>query len=283
MPREEGRQEPVVVRDRRRIDPETGRRRAPASDQQEVTESMSGTLHDGLAEAVPESDAEADAAQPGSKSDAVESDTPEPGSAEPDIAEPDTAEAEAVEVPGEPSDLQLRVDELTADLQRVSAEYANYRKRVERDREAVIAAAKASVVTDLLTVLDDVERAENHGDLTGAFKAVADKLLGSLTGAGLEPFGAEGDDFDPSVHQAVQHDTSAEVSGPTVTAVLRRGYRFGERVLRPAMVAVTDHEAASPEPQTGEQDQEQEPEQGHKHEQAPDQKQEQQQEQQQES
>jgi molecular chaperone GrpE len=175
------------------------------------------------------------------------------------------------------------VDELTADLQRVSAEYANYRKRVERDREAVIAAAKASVVTDLLTVLDDVERAESHGDLTGAFKAVADKLLGSLTASGLESFGEEGDDFDPSVHQAVQHDTSPEVSSPTVTTVLRRGYRFGDRVLRPAMVAVTDHEPAQREPEAVEQDQEQASELDHKQEQEQGQKQEPQQEQQQES
>ena len=105
---------------------------------------------------------------------------------------------------------------------------------------------------DLLTVLDDLERADSHGDLTGAFKAVADKLVGSLNNAGLVAFGAEGDEFDPSVHEAVQHTTSSEVSGPTVTTVMRRGYRFGDRVLRPAMVAVTDHEpeAAAP-PESG--------------------------------
>ena len=152
---------------------------------------------------------------------------------------------------GERSDSQKQADDLTADLKRVTAEYANYRKRVERDREAVIASAKASVAGELLTVLDDLERAEAHGDLTGAFKSVADKLVGALNSAGLEHFGAEGDEFDPSVHEAVQHTTSPEVSGPTVTTVLRRGYRFGERVLRPAMVAVTDHEPAD-EVQPGE-------------------------------
>ncbi|QUH05514.1 nucleotide exchange factor GrpE [Saccharopolyspora erythraea] len=202
MSRNEGEQEPVVVRDRRRIDPETGQRRtpAPAESEPKVAGSISGTLDDEIAE----------------------------------------AEAVVEEVPS--SGLQQQVDELTSDLKRVTAEYANYRKRVERDREAVIEAAKASVAGDLLTVLDDVERAESHGDLNGAFKAVADKLIGSLNGAGLAPFGQEGDEFDPSVHEAVQHSTSPEVSGPTVTAVLRRGYRFGDRVLRPAMVAVTDHE-----------------------------------------
>ncbi|MER5393261.1 nucleotide exchange factor GrpE [Saccharopolyspora sp. NPDC002686] len=209
-------QEPVVVRDRRRIDPVTGQRREPAPNGEEaqVSESISGTLDEEISKDVP--------------------------------AEESAPTAEAPQ--GEPAGLQQQVDELTADLKRVTAEYANYRKRVERDRESVIAAAKASVAGDLLTVLDDLERAEAHGDLNGAFKAVADKLVGALNSAGLEAFGAEGDEFDPSVHEAVQHSTSPDVSGPTVTAVLRRGYRFSDRVLRPAMVAVTDHEPTSAEP-----------------------------------
>lgn len=136
--------------------------------------------------------------------------------------------------------LQSQLDERTGDLQRISAEYSNYRRRVERDRQLVIDNAKAQVVTQLLTVLDDIERAQEHGDLSGAFKAVADKVVAALQGQGLEPFGSIGDGFDPDVHEAVQHATSPEVDKPTVTAVLRLGYRFGERVLRPAMVAVTD-------------------------------------------
>jgi molecular chaperone GrpE len=144
--------------------------------------------------------------------------------------------------------LEQELAERTADLQRVQAEYANYRKRVERDRTAVVSAAKASVAAELLPLLDDIERAEAHGDLNGPFKAVTDKLLASLQRVGLESYGAEGDPFDPSVHEAVQHTTSSDVDGPTVTMVMRRGYRFGERVLRPAMVAVTDHEPAPGEP-----------------------------------
>ncbi|MEY8040691.1 nucleotide exchange factor GrpE [Saccharopolyspora cebuensis] len=214
MSRDEGEQEPVVVRDRRRIDPETGQRRVPEDGgETQVAESMSGTLDEELLQQ------QAEQAAPQEDSGAGQ----------------DGAQAA----------LQQQVDELTADLKRVTAEYANYRKRVERDREAVISTAKAGVASDLLTVLDDVERAEAHGDLTGAFKAVTDKLIASLGAAGLEPFGAEGDEFDPSVHEAVQHATSPEVSGPTVTTVLRRGYRFDDRVLRPAMVAVTDHEPAA--------------------------------------
>ncbi|MBP2475742.1 molecular chaperone GrpE [Crossiella equi] len=167
------------------------------------------------------------------------------------------AAAEATPAPeadaGALAEVRKQLEERTADLQRLQAEYANYRKRVDRDREVVVHNAKATVVTELLSVLDDFERAERHGDLTGAFKAVADKVVATLQKAGLEAFGHHGEEFDPSVHEAVQHDTSPEVSGPTVTAVLRRGFRFGERVLRPAMVGVTDHEpgAASAEEATG--------------------------------
>jgi molecular chaperone GrpE len=157
--------------------------------------------------------------------------------------------ADSPESPAEPAADQARVAELTAevaertaDLQRISAEYANYRRRVDRDREVVLVNARAQFVGDLLTVLDDVERAGAHGDLTGPFKSVADKLVSVVQKLGLEPFGTEGEPFDPSVHEAVQHET-ADVTGPSVTvlsAVLRRGYRIGDRVLRPAMVAVTE-------------------------------------------
>jgi molecular chaperone GrpE len=97
-------------------------------------------------------------------------------------------------------------------------------------------------------VLDDIERAAAHNDLTGAFKSVADKLIATVQKVGLEAFGHENEPFDPAVHEAVQHNTSPDVSGPTVTAVLRRGYRFGDRTLRPALVAVTDHEPDEAKP-----------------------------------
>jgi molecular chaperone GrpE len=142
--------------------------------------------------------------------------------------------------PAELDTLQAQLEERTGDLQRISAEYSNYRRRVERDRQLVISIAKAQLATQLLTVLDDIERAQQHGDLSGVFKAVADKLVAALQEQGLEPFGKVGDGFDPDMHEAVHHSTSPDIHAPTVTAVLRRGYRFGERVLRPAMVAVTD-------------------------------------------
>jgi molecular chaperone GrpE len=129
--------------------------------------------------------------------------------------------------------------ERTADLQRLTAEYANYRRRVERDRKATIDSAKASVVTELLGVLDDLDRARAHGDLdSGPLKSVADKLSTALHKQGLEEFGSEGEPFDPTLHEAVQHEGSGH--DPVIGIVMRKGYRFGDRVLRHALVGVTD-------------------------------------------
>jgi molecular chaperone GrpE len=185
-------QEPVVIRDRRRIDPETGEVRVP----------------EGETAATPK--------------------------AEPAPSDPAASLAAA--------ELAAQVAERTADLQRITAEYANYRRRVDRDREAVLVTARTQFVGELLTVLDDIDRAESHGDLTGPFKAVGDKITSVVQKLGLESFGLVGEPFDPSVHEAVQHDV-ADGQGPTVAvlaAVLRPGYRIADRVLRPAMVTVVD-------------------------------------------
>ena len=125
---------------------------------------------------------------------------------------------------------------LTADLQRLQAEYSNYRKRVERDR------AVASVLAELLSTLDDIDRAAQHGELTGGFKSVADQLIATTTKLGLEKYGTDGDEFDPQIHEALMHETSAEVKVATASKILQPGYKFKERVLRPARVAVTDPE-----------------------------------------
>ncbi|MFD6463747.1 nucleotide exchange factor GrpE, partial [Streptomyces roseolus] len=134
--------------------------------------------------------------------------------------------------------ISVELAERTADLQRLTAEYANYRRRVDRDRKAAIDGAKASVVTELLGVLDDLDRARAHGDQEGPLKAVADKLAGALQKQGLEEFGAEGEPFDPTLHEAVQHEGSGHE--PVIGLVMRKGYRFGDRVLRHALVGVTD-------------------------------------------
>ncbi|GFG87629.1 nucleotide exchange factor GrpE [Mycolicibacter algericus] len=132
-----------------------------------------------------------------------------------------------------------QVAELTADLQRVQADFANYRKRALRDQQGVADRAKASVVTELLPILDDLDRARSHGDLeAGPLKALGDKLTSVLDGLGLAAFGVEGDEFDPLLHEAVQHE--GDGSHSVIGTVLRQGYKLGEQVLRHAMVGVVD-------------------------------------------
>jgi molecular chaperone GrpE len=131
------------------------------------------------------------------------------------------------------------VDELRSTLQRVKAEYDNYRKRALRDQQLVAERTKAAVVTQLLPVLDDLDRARSHGDLeSGPLKSVADKLVTALEGLGLSGFGAEGDGFDPALHEAVQHE--GDGTDPVVGAVMRRGYKVGDHVVRHALVGVVD-------------------------------------------
>ena len=131
---------------------------------------------------------------------------------------------------------------LTADLQRLQAEDSNYRKRVERDRAVASEIAVASVLSELLSTLDDIDRAAQHGELTGGFKSVADQLISTTTKLGLEKYGTDGDEFDPQIHEALMHDTSADVKVATASKILQPGYKFKERVLRPARVSVTDPE-----------------------------------------
>ena len=143
---------------------------------------------------------------------------------------------------GKADEAGAKVAELTADLQRVQADFANYRKRALRDQQAAADRAKATVVSQLLGVLDDLDRARAHGDLdSGPLKSVADKLMSALTGLGLTAFGAEGEDFDPVLHEAVQHEgDGGEGSKPVIGTVMRQGYRLGENVLRHALVGVVD-------------------------------------------
>jgi molecular chaperone GrpE len=130
--------------------------------------------------------------------------------------------------------------ERTADLQRLQAEYANYRRRVQRDKQVDIESAKASVVGELIGVLDDLDRARSHGDLEhGPLRAVSSKIRATLADLGVAAFGEEGDPFDPTLHEAVQHEGDGHEL--VVGSVLRRGYKFGDRkVLRTAMVTVVD-------------------------------------------
>jgi molecular chaperone GrpE len=208
----------VVIRDKRRIDPTSGAVRAPAGEQ--PAGAPPGPTSDGAA--------------PGEQMS--EHETP-------------VAEQPAPQVTGDGGDLAGQLAERTEDLQRVTAEYANYRRRVDRDRSLVVDQAAERFAAQLFPIVDDIERARDHGDLTGAFKVVADRVLGLLDGLGVAAFGVAGDAFDPSLHEAVMHETSAEVAVPTATTVLRQGFRRGDRVLRTAMVAVTDPEPSATAPQ----------------------------------
>jgi molecular chaperone GrpE len=138
------------------------------------------------------------------------------------------------------SDVELQLAERTSDLQRVQAEYTNYRRRVERDRQAVGEQALAAVLAGLLPVLDDIDRARAHDEVTGGFAIVADGLEASFAKLGLERFGDAGEPFDPTVHEALTHGYSAEVTEPVAAEIFQPGYRVGERILRPARVAVLE-------------------------------------------
>ncbi|MDW4908726.1 nucleotide exchange factor GrpE [Streptomyces sp. ADMS] len=176
-----------------------------------------------------------------------------PSGATPDDAEPKAApssegaapagDAAAVQVAGLTAQLdQVRtaLGERTADLQRLQAEYQNYRRRVERDRITVKEIAIASILTELLPVLDDIGRAREHGELVGGFKSVAESLETVAAKMGLQQFGKEGEPFDPMIHEALMHSYAPDVTETTCVAILQPGYRFGERNLRPARVAVAE-------------------------------------------
>lgn len=141
---------------------------------------------------------------------------------------------------GSLSNIEAELAERTEDLQRVTAEFANYRRRVDRDRSVVISTAKSSVVEKFLPILDDLDLANQHGDLAegSPFKAFADKFTNTLNASGLEAFGAEGDTFDPERHEAVQDLSSGD--DKVIGTVLRKGYMLGDRLVRTAMVIIAD-------------------------------------------
>ncbi|MGJ6126648.1 nucleotide exchange factor GrpE [Mycolicibacterium sp. Y3] len=152
---------------------------------------------------------------------------------------PLSSEESGEAAPADTAPSDEKIAELTADLQRVQAEFANYRKRALRDQQVTADRAKVAVLTQLLGVLDDLERARSHGDLdSGPLKSVAEKLVTALENLGLSAFGAEGDPFDPSLHEAVQHE--GDGSNPVLGTVMRQGYKVGDQVVRHAMVGVVD-------------------------------------------
>lgn len=222
---------------------------------QQVEETEASTAAAPAADATGENAAEKTGPQTGSDGSAADGeqsadDADEAGSeGEPD--EDGGEKAEAAEAAEEASDedgsgplgaelemLRKQLDEAQVDIKRVAAEYKNYRERVKRDQAAAAEIAVAGVLSALLPVLDDLDRAREHGDLTGPFGSVAEQVLAVVGKFGLTAFGAKGDAFDPKLHEAVAHLPSPDVTEETCIDVMRRGYMLGDRLLRPAMVAV---------------------------------------------
>ncbi len=164
---------------------------------------------------------------------------------EPTVEGDETLEAP----PDEAAELKAQLDERTADLQRLQAEFVNYKRRVDRDRELVRENATYTALTPIIDVLDTIDRAREHGPLEGGFKAVAEQLERVVSGVGLAKFGAVGDPFDPTIHEALSHiGEDPEVQVTTCKVVAKAGYKIGERVVRAAQVLVVDpvSEAAAP-------------------------------------
>ena len=218
--------ERVVIRDRRKINPNGKVAGESVSDAKEAKAKESKRSGGAHRAADPEDGAEVTP---------TEKPTPAPTSPAP-TPTPSPALGPELEA------LRTDLEERTLDLQRVTAEYANYRKRVDRDRGTAAEQTTGAVLSALLPVLDDIDRAREHDDLKGPFATVAETLTAATGKFGLVAFGEKGDPFDPTRHEAVAHLTSPDVKEPTCVEVMRRGYTLGERLLRPALVAVADPE-----------------------------------------
>ncbi|GLH95052.1 nucleotide exchange factor GrpE [Phytohabitans aurantiacus] len=225
--------ERVVIRDKRRIDPTGGKVKSEADSKDEPVEAPEKSERDTDKEHKPSHAA---------PDEAVEGEIVEEAETTTEPTEPEAPSKDASPLGAELEALRSELEERTNDLQRVTAEYANYRKRVDRDRGLAAEQTTGTVLGALLPVLDDLDRAREHGDLVGPFAAVSEQLVAALGKFGLTAFGEKGDPFDPTRHEAVAHQTSAEVTEPTCVQVMRRGYLLGDRLLRPALVAVADPE-----------------------------------------
>ena len=224
-----------VIRDNRRIDPVTGqpKRGKHAASQPAGTASAGRPGGAGSGNAGPGG---AGSGGPGAAKRGA-ADEPQAAAAAPKpmaTAAGTPAAAESTEA----NELRAQLAERTADLQRLQAEYANYRKRVDRDRATVREQAVASALTELLPVLDAINQAHEHGELSGGFKSVADSLQGAVGKLGLVSYGQRGDAFDPKIHEALAYSDSPDVTEDTCVEIFQPGYKVGERILRPARVAV---------------------------------------------
>ncbi len=136
---------------------------------------------------------------------------------------------------------RIELEERTLDLQRLQAEYLNYKRRVERDRELIKQNATYAALAPITEVLDTIDRAREHGEIDGGLKTVADQLERTVANLGLVKFGQAGDAFDPTIHEALSHlGEDPDVSVPTCKVIAKSGYKIGDRVVRAAQVLVAD-------------------------------------------
>jgi molecular chaperone GrpE len=219
-----------VIHDRRRIDPVTG----------QVRGRHAAAKPAGPAGAAPQGRPAGAAGSAGSRNNEPEDnqDDVEVQEAPEEVLEGILEEPAAADRQKAGAEAQLA--ERTADLQRLQAEYANYRKRVDRDRAVVREQAVATTLAALLPVLDAIDQAREHGELSGGFKSVADSLTSALGKLGLAAYGEAGDTFDPKIHEALTHSYSPDVAEDTCVEILQPGYKVGDRILRPARVAVAE-------------------------------------------
>ena len=202
-----------TIRDKRRIDPDTFQLREPQQ-----------------------------SAAPATEAENVQDATPDDEAVQPDEGKaPDQEKAPAQEKDGdEVLELKAALTERTSDLQRLQAEYINYKRRVDRDRDVSRTVTIEGVLKDFLPVLDDLRSAREHEELSGGFKAVADEVQRVAGKYGLQSFGTKGDPFDPHIHEALMHAHAEGIDGPTCVEILQQGYKVGEKILRPARVAVAE-------------------------------------------
>ena len=166
--------------------------------------------------------------------------------AAPPAAAPEEAADQESNAEAEVIELKAALAERTSDLQRLQAEYVNYKRRVDRDRDLARKVTIEGVLKDFLSVLDDVRSAREHDELNGGFKAVAEEIERVTSKYGLERFGEAGDPFNPHIHEALLHAHAEGIEGPTCVEILQPGYRIGDRILRPARVAVAEPDPNAP-------------------------------------
>jgi molecular chaperone GrpE len=223
-----------VIHDHRRIDPVTGQVRG-----KHAASKPAGTSGAGRPAGAPEPAEPAEPAESSEPTGSRDEQDSEETLESPEEA-PEMITAQAVKGGKQAADFEAQLAERTADLQRLQAEYANYRKRVDRDRAAVREQAVAATLAGLLPALDAIDQAREHGELSGGFKSVADSLQSALGRLGLVTYGEKGDPFDPKIHEALTHSYSSDVAEDTCVEILQPGYKVGERILRPARVAVAE-------------------------------------------